>query len=137
MKAYKIFSITPSGALRSYNIKGENEETEFFSPLLLKYEVGEWREPEIEGTGIFCTRRPLLENKTKYLEIWEVEGEGQIKFEELVLDICEYKEEVIRSMVEQKRYARREDISFLNDMFPTTVVFKRVKPIRKVEIPAC
>lgn len=133
MKAYKLFSKTPSGALRSYNIRWDLANKESFSPVCLKYEPGEWREPEIEGTGLFC----LSSNKNVFVrgdeEMWEVEAEGQIELSDLIFDsFCSCDEYLIRLKIEQGKYARPGDIRELLDMFPNTVIYKRVKPIRKV-----
>jgi hypothetical protein len=134
MKAYKLFSLTQSGALRSYNVPGNINEylKECFSPLLLKYEPGQWREPEIEGTGLFC----LSNEKINYLgldaELWEVEAEGQITFDKLVFDAGFGDEGDVTKLIDNKQYVSRHDLAFLLEMFPNTVIYQRVKPIRKV-----
>jgi hypothetical protein len=136
MKAYKIFNISPSGALRSYNIaRGKDgDEVEYFSPVVLKYKPGEWREPEIEGTGIFCLNNIPTIGVNSNCELWEVEAEGQIGFEELVFEsFMSGDKEDIRSKAENKKYATRYEIEELLFIFPNTVVFKRIKPIRKIK----
>lgn len=134
MKAYKIFSITPSGALRSYNISHYQASEEHFSSVLLKYEKGKWRKPEIAGTGIFCLNEKELNYPLrKHEQLWEVEAEGQIGFEELIFDSwMGDDDEKIKRMAENKRYASPRDIGELLFLFPSAVVFNSIKPIRKV-----
>lgn len=137
MKVYKLFDRSTCGALCSYN--PVNKST--FNAFLLKYEQGEWREPEIRGTALFCLNKipdniDEIINADETVEIWEVEAEGEIGRDAIIFQSCWNMDmdKLAQAAEEAKRgeYSNKKYIDELFELFPDAVCFERVKPIQRV-----
>jgi hypothetical protein len=135
--AYKIFTQN-NGNLHSYNNPVNH-------PLSIEYKQGEWREPDIEGSVLFCLSQVgtslineiAVRNGNGYTihELWLVEIDEVIPMDTAPL-ISVWQDRQDRLTMQNLRRAiangpTKEVVKEVKDCFEYTLLTNRVRPIER------